>query len=90
MFGKGYIFDYIVNQIKKEREEIAYKVYVTDSLKMINDKLCSRFGGAVFDVRFFDMLEKKQKKDVRTADQIVQDVIRFSGLKFEEGGEEEP
>ena len=79
-----------MNQIKKEREEMVYRVYVTDSLKMINDKLNSFFGGATFDTRYVDLVEKKQKKDIRTAEQIAQDVLRFSGLKLEEGGEEKP
>ena len=69
---------------------MAYRVYVTDCLKMINDKLNSYFGGAVFDSRYYDLVEKSQKKDIRTAEQIAQDIMRFSGLKFEEGGEDEP
>ena len=61
---------------------------MTDALKMINDKLCSRFGGSVFDSRYFDLIEKKQRKDTRTGEQIADDIIRLSGLKFEEGGED--
>lgn len=68
---------------------MVYRVYITDSLKMINDKLNSRFGGAVFETRYIELVDNKQKKDVRTGEQIAQDVIRFSGLKFEEGGEQE-
>lgn len=89
MFGRGYIIDYIILQIKKEREEMAFKVYVTDTLKMINDKITSYYGGSTFDKRFYDIVEKKQKKDIRTGEQIANDVIRFSGLKFDdEGGED--
>lgn len=55
---------------------------------MINDKLGSRFGGSAFENRYFDLIEKKQRKDTRTGEQIAEDVMRFSGLKFEEGGED--
>ena len=66
---------------------MVYRVYITDTLKMINDKLNSRFGGAVFETRYIELVDNKQKKDVRTGEQIAQDVIRFSGLKVEEGGD---
>ncbi len=65
-----------------------YRVYVTDTLKMINDKLNTRYGGAIFETRYLELVDKKQKKDTRTGEQIAQDVMRFSGLKFEEGGED--
>lgn len=68
---------------------MVYRVYITDTLKMINDKLNLRFGGAVFETRYIELVDNKQKKDVRTGEQIAQDVIRFSGLKFEEGGNQE-
>lgn len=87
LFGRGYVFDSIILQIKKEREETLYKVYVTDTLKMINDKLSSHFPGSSFDVRWFDLIEKK-KVDTRTGEQIAEEVIRMSGLEFEEGGED--
>lgn len=71
-----------------EREEQSYRLYISDTMKMINDKLFSRFGGSVFEYRYYDLVKTKKKKDNRTANQIAEDVIARGGLIIKEGGED--
>lgn len=59
---------------KRRSEDIAYKVYVTDALKMIAE---SAAGGdrKYMAVRFYDTLNLKQeKKENRTPDEIIERV----------------
>jgi hypothetical protein len=76
---KGFI-GYTVARIQKEIETKAYRIYVTDSL------LCglNAFRKEPITQRYADIIEWKQKEeDTRSGDEIVADLMRRAGLKFE-------
>ena len=49
--------------------ELAYKVYVTDSLR----GLYHAMGGQI-EIRFYDMIKEEKKVDTRTAEEIIQSI----------------
>lgn len=59
-----------------EREE-AYRIYVTKSLQLIPQN-------SYIKVSYMDLFDEKKPVDNRTGEQILLDVMRNAGLKFEE------
>lgn len=51
-----------------------YRIYVTDSLKMISENTSKRDGGSSFAVRYWDVI-KKPVNETRTSEEII------SGIK---------
>ncbi len=56
MLGKQYIIDHCINQIKKESEQTALKVYVTDALKAVVENTAKIGGGVTMRRRFADII----------------------------------
>lgn len=67
-----------------EEEEKVYRIYLTDALKQAVENVSKFAGGGVMSKRWFDLFKPA---DNRTGDQIVADVMRNAGLKFDTGGD---
>lgn len=67
-----------------EEEEKVYRIYLTDALKQAVENVSKFAGGGVMSKRWFDLFKPV---DNRTGDQIVADVMRNAGLKFDTGGD---
>lgn len=80
MIGKGYVIDHCVSLFKKKQEKKLYQIYVTDTLKMINDNIAKNFGGSIIKTKYSEIIEYK-KADDRTGDEVARDVINRIGLK---------
>lgn len=51
-------------------------MYITDSIKNINDSISNLFGGSVFKERYCDLISKEQIKDPdKTAEEIKSKII---------------
>lgn len=67
---------FIIALFKKEREELAYKSYVTDALQILSENTGRKIG-----IRYIEILEKLHKpKDNRSGAEIAADVIKKAGL----------
>lgn len=64
---------------QEQAEDTAYRVYVTDSLKLIVENTARYAGGQTLTKRFIDVLHP-QKQDSRTGAEIAADVIQKAGL----------
>ena len=60
----------------RERKEEAYRIYVTDALRIIGQNTAKYGGGSYQQLRFADII-RPHKDDGRTA----ADVIKRAGLK---------
>lgn len=71
----------MTNREKEHKEEVLYRVYVTDSL------FCSSHNMSLND-RYVERLLKLYEKPVpqRSAEDIVADVMNRHGLTFKKGG----
>lgn len=57
-----------------------YRVYVSDTLRIISENT-ARFGGGVYTKqRYYDVINPP-KVDTRTGDEIAADIIKRAGLK---------
>lgn len=66
--------------ILSEHERRAWQSYVADSLRVITENTAKYAGGGYIRERWVDIVSPK-KKDTRTGEEIVADVIKKSGLK---------
>ena len=80
MIGKGYVIDHCVSLFKKKQEKKLYQIYVTDTLKLINDNIAKNFGGAMIKTKYSE-LTQTVKEDNRTGDEVAREVIGRLGLK---------
>lgn len=55
---------------KKEQQEKAYKMYITDALKIIAENTAKQVGGSYLTARYAEMIEPK-KEETRTANEII-------------------
>lgn len=65
------------NLHENKRSE-AYKVYMSEAVKNINEILANNFTGSYMKISYMDMM-KPQKVEKRTAEQIIDDIR--SGLQ---------
>ena len=65
------------NLHENKRSE-AYKVYMSEAVKNINEIMANNFTGSYMKISYMDMM-KPQKVEKRTAEQIIDDIR--SGLQ---------
>ena len=81
MIGRGYVVEHCVSSFNKRQKELAFQIYVTDTLKSIDEKLFNTFGGTAYKDRFIDRITS-EKKPVKSGDEIAAEVIKKAGLKL--------
>lgn len=57
----------------------AYRIYVTDAMKIVAENTAWYVGGSYMRARYADMIEPK-KQDNRTCEEITADVVARCGL----------
>ena len=68
-----------MSRYKREQEEKAYRVYVTDALRLTVENTAKFAGGNYIKARYIDIIEPK-KRDNRTCEEITADIIQRCGL----------
>ena len=58
---------------------MAYRVYVTDALRLTVENTAKYVGGDYIKARYIEIIEPKEV-DTRTGDEIVADIIKRAGL----------
>lgn len=74
-----YIAQHVIQAYQKEQKELAYRMYVSDALKLICENTAKYAGGSHLTIRFSDILAQKPA-DTRTGAEIARDVIKAAGL----------
>lgn len=75
---------YVDSRLKEKQREIAYRIYVTDALKILTTNSARMAGGSVLSVRYYDAVNNAGNHDDRTGDDVALDVILRAGLRFED------
>ena len=73
MIGIGYVIEHYIAYFKKEQQEKAYKMYVTDALKMITENTAKQAGGSYITTRYADIIAPG-KEESRTANEVIVDL----------------
>ena len=68
-----------MSKVKQQAKDTAYRVYVTDCLKMISENTANISRGQYMKLRYYDIIHPA-KVDTRTGDEIVEDIIKRAGL----------
>lgn len=56
--------------LKKQMQEKAYRIYVTDALKIITENTAKYASGSYMKARYFDA-ESPKPPEIRTSDEII-------------------
>lgn len=71
--GIGYVIEHYIAFFKKEQQEKAYTVYVTDALRIITENTAKASGGRYLQARYAELIEPI-KEEKRTADEVITDL----------------
>ena len=64
---------YVTAKARQESKNRAYRIYVTDGIKIITENTARYFGGRHFEARFIDVIEPPPE-ETRTSDEIVENI----------------
>jgi hypothetical protein len=78
---------YAIARHARENREYAYRMYVTENLRIVGENTAKSGGGSYITQRYVDMIEPRPE-DNRSAEEIAADVIARSGLILRRGGGE--
>lgn len=68
-----------MSKVNQQAKDTAYRVYVTDCLKLIAENTANISYGQYMKSRYYDIISPA-KVDTRTGDEIVEDIIKRAGL----------
>lgn len=71
---------YVLAQYRREQEDKAYRIYVTDALRLISENTASSVGGKYITARFADVIAPPKEEDNRTCEEITAEIIARCGL----------
>ena len=70
-------------EFKREQETKAYRIYVTETLRLLTENTAKFAGGAMIKEKYYDIINQKPKNvDKMTGDQIVADIVKRAGLEL--------
>ena len=78
LLGIGYVIDHCVSFFHKKSEEKAYKVYVTDVLRLTLENTAKQTQGSYIEKRFADFLELQEnisEDDGKSEEEMAEEVI---------------
>lgn len=87
LFGSHYVIDHCIVALNQSRKVDAFRSYIADGVKNINEILARYHGGSYMSIRYDEMIgTDKKASEPENGDEIVRQVFRKAGLKME-GGE---
>ena len=80
LVGKGYVIDHCISLFNRRAKEEAYRTYIADTLKALNDNFAKKFGGTYYQTRYIDAVTPAKEPE-KSGDEIARDIIKRAGLK---------
>ena len=71
---------YAIARYQSQRRDLAYRIYVAECLRMINENAASGGGSSYMAVKFEDVINPKHV-DNRTGEEIAADIIKRAGIE---------
>ena len=73
--------EHCIAVFQKQDIEKAYRIYVTDALKLISENTAGLVKGKAMSKRFYDIVyTDKQQNQIKSADEIIQEINHKAGL----------
>lgn len=75
------MIDHCIAVLQKENEEKLYRIYITDSLKLISENTAGLTNGKYMTKRFCDIAYDVENKELeKSAEEIIEEVTKNAGL----------
>ena len=71
---------YAMARFNQHQRDLAYRIYVTDCLRMVTENTAKMSQGAYTSARFYDIINPKPVEK-RTGEEIAADIIKLAGLE---------
>ena len=71
---------YVIARYQSQRRDSAYRIYVTDCLRIISENTAKMGGGSYITAKFADIINPKPV-DNRTGEEIAADIIKRAGIE---------
>ena len=71
---------YAIARYRSQRRDLAYRIYVSDALRIITENTAKFAGGSFVKARYAELI-KPQHKDDRSAEDIAAEIIIKAGIK---------
>ena len=71
---------YAITRYNQHQRDLAYRIYVTDCLRIISENTAKMGGGSYITAKFSDIINPKPV-DKRTGEEIAADIIKRSGIE---------
>ena len=82
-FKAGVLIRLIYSEYKRDQCELAYRIYVTDTLQVLTENTASFAGGSVIKAKYSDIINpQKRLEEKKSGDEIVIDIVQRAGLEL--------
>ena len=71
---------YAIARYQSQQRDLAYRIYVTDCLRIISENTAKMVEGSYITAKFADIINPKPV-DNRTGDEIAADIIKRAGIE---------
>ena len=71
---------YATARFNQHQRDLAYRIYVTDCLRMATENTAKKSQGSYTAARFYDIINPKPV-DNRTGEEIAADIIKRAGIE---------
>ena len=71
---------YAMARYQSQQRDLAYRIYVSDCLRIISENTAKTGGGSYITAKFADIISPKPV-DNRTGEEIAADIIRLAGIE---------
>ena len=71
---------YAIARYQSQQRDLAYRIYVTDCLRIISENTAKMGGGSYITAKFPDIINRKPV-DNRTGEEIAADIIKMAGIE---------
>ena len=71
---------YATARFNQHQRDLAYRIYVTDCLRMVSENTAKLSQGTYTEARFYDIINPKPV-DKRTGEEIAVDIIKRAGIE---------
>lgn len=71
---------YAMARFNQHQRDLAYRIYVTDCLRIISENTAKTGGGSYITAKFADIINPKPV-DNRTGEEIAADIIKRTGIE---------
>ena len=71
---------YAMARYQSQQRDLAYRIYVTDCLRIISENTAKMGGGSYITSKFADIINQKPA-DNRTGEEIAADIIKRAGIE---------